>query len=248
MVTFRSGQRWCDWSSLGVLLYGAVQAVSSYLHHGSSHVTWRFKRLKDVFWSNWWVDFGNVPPFAFALHSHRTSRAKARHAGPRCSQVFKCQVHSLCLNASQSMRTSISQFTFCLVFKLRWVVSWTEFCKDRFVQSPTLCMLYICFIQIIRTRTRGGFKRERQWTLWCDEVARLPRLCQDRHGAVRETAPLGDIRCMPLYGTGDQVRRCILRDVEDYFLWCSLVLWGLLVRAGKGKREILWDITNYHPW
>ncbi|CAK9091320.1 unnamed protein product [Durusdinium trenchii] len=26
----------------------------------------------------------------------------------------------------------------------------------------------------------------------------------DRHGAVRETAPLGDIRCMPLYGTGDQ--------------------------------------------
>lgn len=26
----------------------------------------------------------------------------------------------------------------------------------------------------------------------------------DRHGSVRENAPLGDIRCMPLYGTGDQ--------------------------------------------
>ncbi len=27
--------------------------------------------------------------------------------------------------------------------------------------------------------------------------------------------------------------------ISDYFLWCSPVLWGLLVLAGKGKREIL---------
>ena len=39
------------------------------------------------------------------------------------------------------------------------------------------------------------------WKLWSASMAQ-----EDRHGTVRENAALGDIRALPLYGTGDQVR------------------------------------------
>ena len=48
-------------------------------------------------------------------------------------------------------------------------------------------------------------------------------LTEDRHGAVRETAPLGDIRCMPLYGTGDQER-------------IFLIFWGIGLAEVSAKR------------
>ena len=60
---------------------------------------------------------------------------------------------------------------------------------------------------------------------------------QDRHGIVREATPLGDIRSLPLYGTGDQ--DCASCQVEHWssgdFGLCSRRQMGILKASGWPK-------------